>query len=269
MKRYFLIIAVLFSLIGCQQATDPIDKLIPVDIPTQEENPEEPKPIPTVNEKPYFVKNSKWEPVDITTLVKASFSRSVSSLPSLNEAFIIVQKYNDSHDNDQLHLDTIDVPIEESPNVDIYYAKAVDGFYVIKEHYNVERSYFVQYRRGYDGDVATFGYVSFIDKVPETVPEPPPVVIDTRTRHEKYALYMVNKYDKIVVYDNYKYEQHIDELWDSLDAETQEGYKNDIDNLFNYRLSVFKSESVYSFYVDAPWRVVSGQIYIEPEPIIE
>ena len=75
---------------------------------------------------------------------------------------------------------------------------------------------------------------------------------------------MVNKYGYIVVNAGYKYEQHIDQIWDSLSDDIKAGYDNDIDKLMDSRVAAFVIESGNQTYPDAPWRVVSGQLYVEP-----
>jgi hypothetical protein len=274
MKKILIIFALVLILAGCKQVTDSISSEIPtVTTETTEttpvvapETPAVTLPVttPTAEVKPYYVKNSKWVDVDITKLMPAKSARSAVSEPSLDDALVIVANYNAANNDDQLRLDTTDIPITEAPDVDVYYAQAVNGYYVVIEHYIVNRVWFSGYEANYRNEAISLGYVLFIDKVPEIVPPPPPVVIDTRTPHEKYAIYMINKYDKIVIFEGYKYEQHVDEIWDSLSDEIKAGYNNDINVLFNSRLAGFQKESNYTFPEDAPWRVVSGQIYVEP-----
>jgi hypothetical protein len=247
MKKIFLIALLALFFVGCQQATNDIQKI---------DTPEVTTPTTLTTEtKPFYVKNSKWEDVDIT---KVSTSRAVA-VPSIDEALAIIAAYNAETNDDQLHLYTEDVPIEEAPTVDVFIVNEGD-YVVLAEYIGLDRSDFVSRRADFDIDARGFGGILFVDKIP-----PVPVVIpDTRTRHEKYSIYMVNKYDKIVVYQGFKYEKHIDELWDSLTPEIQAGYDNNIDKLMDWYIFAFNSESVCQTYEDAPWRVVSGQIYTEP-----
>lgn len=241
----FVVMITLMIFAGCSHpTTEPNLGNIP-----EEVNPEKPAPAP------YFVKNSKWELVDISTLP----ARSVSL--SLDQALDIVKKYNAENNDNQLFLNTIDVPIKEAPTVDVYYVN--EGDYVLLAKYTgIDRADFSARYADFKLDERALGGIMFVDKVPP-VPIIPP---DLRTREEKYALYMINKYDKIVVYNGYKYEQHIDQIWDSLTDDVKAGYKNDIDKLMEARVAGFEAEirGVGLVPSDAPWRVVSGSIYIEP-----
>lgn len=246
MKKLFIVLSFVLLFAGCQQPTNMTT---------------------TVKESAdFYVKNSAWNNVDLTTIPQ--YSRSVGGISDLAEAQKIVAEYNAETNNDQLVILTEDIPIENAPDVTVYYVKAVGQYYDIGEQYTVTRVYYAQYCQMYAQDAASRGYIIFVDKIHETVPV---IVIppDTRTRHEKYAIYMINKYDKIVVYQGFKYEMHIDELWDSLDSETQEGYKNNIDNLMAWYVMAYNSDAVCTTYEDAPWRVVSGQLYTEPPAATE
>ena len=263
MKKIFLILIAALVFVGCSQPTSDIPETTPAVTSVTPETPATvtPDTAPTTNEtKPYYVKNSKWEDVDIT---KVSPARAVA-VPSVDEALKIIAEYNDENNGDQLRLYTTDISITEAPTVDVYIAKAVDGYYVILVKVTgMDRSYYVEKKQLFEQDAATQGGVLFVDKVPETVPVVV-VPVDTRTRHEKYSIYMINKYNKIVVYGGLAYEKHIDEIWDPLSDEVKAGYNNNIDNLMNWYISAFNSESVCQTYDDAPWRVAYGQIYTEP-----
>lgn len=219
----------------------------------------------TTDVKPYYVKNSIWQDVDIRTLAKPSSSRSASDYPSLDDALAIVSTYNAENNSDQLRLYTTDIPVTEAPTVDVYIVRLVDGNYINLSPYpafGLDRADFIARHADFESDAKLLGGVLFVDKVP-----PAPVVVpvvDTRTRHEKYSIYMVNKFDKVVVYTGLRYEKHIDEIWDSFDDATKAGYYNNIDNLMNWYIQAFQSDAVNQTYEDAPWRVVYGQIYTEP-----
>ena len=266
MKKIFLITLLALFFVGCKQATIETPAATTTEETTAVTTDDTTTATttsattPTTETKPYYVKNSKWEDVDISTL---STARAVAD-PSVDEALEIIATYNAANNDDQLRLYTTDVPITEAPTVDVYIAKAVDGYYVILVKVTgMDRSYYVEKKQLFEQDAATQGGVLFVDKVPETVPVVV-VPVDTRTRHEKYSIYMINKYNKIVVYGGLAYEKHIDEIWDPLSDEVKAGYNNNIDNLMNWYISAFNSESVCQTYDDAPWRVAYGQIYTEP-----
>lgn len=242
--------------VGCSQPTIETPKTDTPEVTT-------PATTPTTETKPYYVKNSKWEDVDIS---KVSTARSVTD-PSVDEALAIIEAYNAENNDDQLRLYMTDVPITEAPTVDVYIAKAVDGYYVILvQVLGMERAYYAQNKQVFEQDATTQGGVLFVDKVPETVPVVV-VPVDTRTRHEKYSVYMVSdKTNKIVVYNGFKYEIHCDEEWDALNGTGPSlGYPT-IDDYFAMRVDSFYSDLRCVGLVpgDAPWRVVYGQIYVEP-----
>ena len=249
MKKFFLIALLALFFVGCQQATN-----------TEKETAaaEESTAIQTTDGVRY-VKNSCWKSCSISYLTAKASSRAAGEEISASDLEKIVETINEETNDDQLVVLPEDIPIEESPLVDVYIVNEGD-YVVLAEYIGLDRSDFISRRADFDIDARGFGGILFVDKIP-----PVPVVIpDTRTRHEKYSIYMVNKYDKIVVYQGFKYEKHIDELWDSLTPEIQAGYDNNIDKLMDWYIFAFNSESVCQTYEDAPWRVVSGQIYTEP-----
>lgn len=229
MKRFIFIAIIIAIFAGCTQITNEIPD----------------------SGKSYYVKNSQWQEVDLSGMAR-------SAVPSFSEALEIVSEYNEETNDDQLVIDTEDVPIEESPDVTIYIVN--EGDYVELAQYTIPRTEFAERREVYVITARGLGGMMFVDKVPP-VPVVPP---ETRTRHEIYSIYMVNKYDKIVVYQGCKYEKHIDELWDSLDDKTKAGYTNGIDDLMAWYIKAYTSDAVCQTYIDAPWRVVYGQIYTEP-----
>lgn len=254
MKR-FLIIAMIFSLfVSCKQAT--IDT---VGTPSVGDSTD----IQTTDGVRY-VKNSEWKACSLSYLTAKTSSRAAEAEISESDLETIVKTLNSEEDDNQYFITETDTDITESPTVTIYYAKAVDGYYeIVQKVENADRAWFVGYRQTFASEAEGMGCVLFVDKVPETAPIP---VVDTRTRHEKYSLYMINKYDKIVVYQGYKYEQHIDEIWDTLSDDVKSGYNNDIDIFMKSRVDGFETDLRCVGLVpdDAPWRVVSGQIYTEP-----
>lgn len=260
MKRFILIALLVALFVGCSQPTLETPKAIDTPATTTPDTPATPTETPA----PYFVKNSAWETVDISSLISARLARAAE--PSLDQALAIVNDYNAVTNDDQLVVLTEDVPIEESPLVNVYIVNEGD-YAILEEWIGLERADFAARRKDFVLGAAGLGGILFVDKVP-----PAPIILpDTRTREEKYALYMVNKYDEIVVYNGYKYEQHIDQIWDSLTDNIKEGYDNDIDKLMAARIAGFEAEirGVGLVPPDTPWRVVYGQIYVKPEPPVE
>lgn len=256
---FFAICGVFFIMFfaGCQQATN-----------TEKETAaaEESTAIRTTDGVRY-VKNSVWNSCSLSYLTAKNTSRAASAEISASDLENIVDTLNEETNDDQLVVLTEDIPITESPLVDVYIAKAVEGYYVILiQVIGMERTYYVQNRQYFENDAATMGGVLFVDKVPETVPVVV-VPVDARTRHEKYSVYMVSdKTNKIVVYNGFKYEIHCDEEWDALNGTGPSlGYPT-IDYYFTMRVDSFYSDlrGVGLVPDDSPWRVVSGQIYVEP-----
>lgn len=247
-KFFFLALVVMITLMifaGCvQPTTEPNLGNIP-----EEVNPEKPAPAP------YFVKNSKWELVDISTLP----ARSVA--PSLDQALEIVAEYNSEHDDDQLFLNTIDVPIEEAPTVDVYYVNEGD-YALLAKYAGIDRADFSARYSDFKLDERALGGIMFVDKVPPAPIIPP----DLRTRHEKYHIQMVNKYDKIVVYNGFRYEESCEETWDAMHGIVETFNYVSLDDYFASRVSAYEADirGVGLVPPDTPWRVVSGSIHIEP-----
>jgi len=250
----------MFFVVGCSQVTS--------DLPTAKEavNTTAPETTPAVTPetpavttpattpkpeiKPYYVKNSKWIDVDITTLIPAKSARSVESLPSLDDALVIVANYNEANNDDQLHLDTTDIPITEAPDVVLYFSKAVDGYYVIKEQYTITRGEYSGRDYMFRSQASAGGYVMFVDKVPETAPPP---YVDPRTPYEKYSIYCVKTSDGSIFF-----EEHCTETWDSNYLNADWGYLS-VEEYFTKRLS-----GITTWAVGEGCTTVSGQIYTPP-----
>jgi len=234
-KKWFLILAVLFVFVftGCQQATGASTKESTVK-----------------GSSDFYVKNSVWDNVDLTTLpqyTNRTVSRSIGGVSDLELAQGIVAEYNAENNDDQLVILTEDIPIEESPDVTIYFVKAVDGYYEIHSTYHDKRSFYKQYKQETEQDAAQFGCIVFIDKVPETAPLP---VIDTRTDYEKYSVYLILDSDGSILSADHCSEDD----WAS------NGYKS-LDVYFTQILYSYESEARAE---GAGHSVVYGQIYTQP-----
>lgn len=252
MKKIMMMLLVLFALTSCEQATIDVPS-VEVPVVTVPETPENPT---TETIRPYYVKNSVWKNVDLSAI---STARAV--IPSLDQALDIVKTYNAENNDNQLFLNTVDIPLEEAPTVDVYIVNEGD-YVVLAQWIGLDRVDFTTRYADFKSDERVFGGILFVDKIP---PIPIPKV-DTRTRHEKYHIQMVNKYDKIVVYNGFRYEESCEETWDSFNGTGPSiGYPT-VDDYFASRVSGYETEirGVGLVPEDAPWRVVSGQIYTEP-----
>lgn len=241
MKKIIMLLLVLFALTGCEQAT--------IDVPETPAVAETTETPVTETVKPYYVKNSVWADVNISTISPAR-----SAAPSVDEALEIIAEYNEENNGDQLRLYTTDVPITEAPTVDVYIAKAVDGYYeILIQVLGMERTYYVQNKQYFELDAINQGGVLFVDKVPEAVPIVVPVV-DTRTPYEKYAIYaVITETGKIYL------EEHCQNEWDSVYSKETNCLYTSVEDYFNHRLSAFNQEAQRS-----GWTIYSGCIYTEP-----
>ena len=249
MKKIFLIALLALFFVGCEQATIDVPETPAVETP----EPDVPDPM-----KKFFVYNSVWDIVDSGELITTS--RAVTGeIPASILAF--VESYNAENNDDQLTIETEEIPIEESPTVDVYIVNEGD-YVVLAEYLGLDRADFVARRADFAIDERGFGGILFVDKIPP-VPIIPP---DLRTPHEKYHIQMVNKYDKIVVYNGFRYEESCEETWASFNGTGPDlGYPT-VDDYFASRVSGYEMDirCVGLVPEDAPWRVVSGQIYTEP-----
>ena len=246
MKRILIVLFFVLFFIGCQQVTNELPQTTDGSTAIQ------------TTDGVRYVKNSEWNAFSLSYLTAKTASRAAEAEISADDLESIVVTLNETEDDTQYFVEEEDVPIAESPDVVIFIVN--EGDYFEFARYKIPRVEFEEKRWLYVLDASGYGGLLFIDKVP-----PVPVIIpDPRTRHEKYSIYMVNKYEKIVIYQGCKYEKHIDEIWDPLSDEIKAGYENNIDKLMDWYIFAFNSESVCQTYEDAPWRVVSGQIYTEP-----
>lgn len=250
MKRFFIIMLAALFLVGCQQATN-----------TEKENAvtNESTAIQTTDGVRY-VKNSCWGACSLSYLTAKTSSRAVVAEISADDLENIIDTLNEKTNDDQLVVLTEDVPIEESPLVDVYIVNEGD-YAPLAEYIGLDRIDFVARRADFDLDARCLGGILFVDKIP---PVPIPAV-DTRTRHEKYHIQMVNKYDKIVVYNGFRYEESCEETWDAMHGIDPSFDYESLDVYFASRISGYETEirGVGLVPEDSPWRVVSGSIYTE------
>lgn len=234
---FFIALAIIFA--SCEQG-GAID-IAEIEAP---ETVQEPAP----KAESFFVKNSLWQEVDLTKLpqYKAKAGRAVGGVDDLTLAVDVVKQYNAETDGDQLVILTEDIPIEESPNVTVYFAKAVDGFYEIHSTYIVERSYYVKIADRAVYDAASFGCVIFVDKVPAVAPPP---YVDPRTPYEKYSLYLIKVSTGEIIY-----EEHCDETWTLCDSK-------DLDTYFTMMKYAYESQARG---MGSDYASISGQIYTPP-----
>ncbi len=242
MKKFFLIAILAFLFVGCQQVTNELPQAT-----------DESTVIQTTDGVRY-VKNSCWNSCSLSYLTAKASSRAAAAEISAADLENIVDTINEETNDDQLVVLPEDIPIEESPLVDVYIAKPVDGYYVILiQVLGMERSYYVQNKQYFEQDAINEGGVLFVDKVPETVPIVVPVV-DTRTPYEKYAIYaVITETGKIYL------EEHCQNEWDSVYSKETNCLYTSVEDYFNHRLAAFNQEAQWS-----GWTIYSGQIYTEP-----
>lgn len=215
-----------------------------------------------------YVKNSLWQNCSLDLLTAKKAGRAAEATISASDLDAIVQTLNDSTNDTQYFVEKTDIDITESPSCNVYIAKNV-GHEVVKSILDFPRSLLAERIEDFNFDARACGACTvYIDKVPPYVAPPE----DTRTRHEKYHLQMINKYGKIVVYNGYRYEESCEETYDAFAGEPEgdgptRGWPT-VDDYFNCRINAFQTDmmSVGLVPEDKPWTIISGSIWVEPVP---
>lgn len=210
--------------------------------------------------KGFYIKNSRWQNVDIDT-VKAIVSaktgaRSINnterSAETLTDTIALVDTYNDVINDDQLFLFTEDVPVEESPFVDIYYVN--EGDYAdLGSYLGIERTDYIARYEHFQIEGRARGALLFVDKVPP-VPIIPP---ETRTPYEKYSVYLVNTYGKIMGVE------HCSEVFEEMKSNPLFRYPT-VDDYFYTVCTGYRMELNQTVGDGRPWRMITGELYFEP-----
>lgn len=136
---------------------------------------------PEVKTKTVYVKNSKWETVKTAEVI-------IPARAAITEADLEAEiiAYNLAHTDDQLTSLETDVPLAESPLIDIYMVNRTT--HEINEQFlDWDR---VDYVTRYDTfllQASGTNSVIYVDNIPPA----PPTVVDTRPDYEKYAIYLV------------------------------------------------------------------------------
>lgn len=278
MKKTFLavllVLAVLFS--GCQQGvSDPVPVTVQVETPKEAESPALIKDAKGYAIKTTaglrYVKNSDWDPVTLDVLAVKTAARGAEITITEGELKAIVDKLNDTETDTQYFLLNDDIPAEEGPTCDIYIVNeayptdGTEGWAILEHIVGWPRQDVKDRRAAWAMQAYSMGGLLFIDKVP---PKPAPI-IDPRTDHEKYHLQMVNKYNQIVVYNGYRYEESCELTYagfvGSPDGDGPARGWATVDDYFNARVRGYELEiQNLGTQADSPWRVVSGSIHVEP-----
>lgn len=183
MKKTFIALFVLILLLaGCQTGNTPTtptttDPTTTTTTPTTTD----PATTPAATTSTRYVKNSKWQTVKT---VEVTASRAAVSEDDLKKE---VLTYNLATTDDQQTILTEDVPIAESPYIDVYMVDPTTHE-VGREYLHRERSDYVDRYDVYVSEASSMGWVLYVDQIP---PAPTPAV-DTRTDYEKYALYLIS-----------------------------------------------------------------------------
>lgn len=213
-----------------------------------------------------YVKNSLWEGCSLAYLTAKSSGRSADATISADDLTAIVETLNEKENDNQYFLSETDKTITDSPLCNIYIAKNV-GNITVFSYLDFPRAELADMLERVQHDAIAYGNCSvYVDKVPPYVAPPE----DTRTRHEKYHLQMVNKYGKIVVNGGYRYEESCEETYDAFIGTPEgdgpaRGWPT-VDDYFNCRINAFQTDmmSVGLVPEDKPWTIVSGSIWVEP-----
>lgn len=192
MKRIFLFAILALLLAGCDTGTSPSDE---TDTPAATTTPPALPDTPIVKPgetKTVYVKNSKWETVKTVTVTVAA--REAVSEDALTDEVIA---YNAAHTDDQQTILGEDVPIAESPIIDIYSVHPVTHA-IISQYLDWERTKYVEKYDLFVRQTQSEGGVLYVDQIP-----PAPVIPDdTRPDYEKWALYLIAA-DGAILYEEH------------------------------------------------------------------
>lgn len=282
--RKFLVLFLLAFLLGCDIGTDPVsdqsadpktqtvtetpaDQPDPATAPTEVTVTQTPVPsaypiveTPTtvVEARPVWVMNSNWEIVRTDTL-KASvrYAREINSLESLNEE---IAAHNLAHPENPwtLYIDTVP-SIEDAPMCEIWIVDPVT--YALKNqpgstelyHLLAPRVDVIPRRYAWEADAAAVGGKLYVDYPPPA--EIPAPVYDAAYWYAYYSIYVIGSTGII------HFEIHITE-----EDFVSQGYISR-DQMFERNLTGANLIAAYDSMgqPDAPWRVISGKVYVQPE----
>lgn len=190
------------------------------------------------------VYNSAWKVVKADELAQGS--RSIESLDAIQAE---IDAHNSTVTDDQWFLTTGEpVPIDQAPLIDIYIVSTTTRD-IVQQSLDNPRIQYEENIAGWRYETAYRGGILYIDNIPP----PPPVVIDTRTDYEKYALYVVDDdldgAPDVESVADIVFEDHCE---DRLPGQTIEQY-------YEIRRNAFINE-VQTHTVEG-WRLVEGKIY--------
>jgi hypothetical protein len=204
MKKTFIALFVLILLLaGCQTGTTPASTTDPV---TTTPTTGDTTTTPAATTSTRYVKNSKWQTVKT---VEVTTSRAAVTEDDLKKEVIT---YNLATTDDQQTILTTDVPIAESPYIDVYIVNPTTHA-IIESYLHWERADYVARYALFVQQANADGGVLYVDQIP-----PAPVVADdTRTPYEKYALYLVSSAGAIIGEEHCADASWQDNGWASLD----------------------------------------------------
>ena len=205
-----------------------------------------------------YVKNSDWDPVKLETLAVKTAAR--NAVITEEELSSLVAKLNESETDMQYFLLKEDVPAEEAPLCNIYIVNeayptdGTEGWSILEQFLDYPRQD-VKERRGAWLKEADFkGGILFIDKIP---PKPEPV-IDPRSDHEKYTIYILYEAD-----DEIHYKEHCTETCSAPDFFVTSGWKN-IQEYYRTRISTLMSSYHHVGGPQGLTYVITGYYYTPP-----
>lgn len=182
-KTFFALIIFILLLAGCQTGNTPA----PSGDTTTPATTTPATTAPTVTTSTRYVKNSKWQTVKT---VEVTTSRAAVSEDDLKKEVIT---YNLATTDDQQTILTTDVPIEESPYIDVYIVNPTTHA-IIESYLHWERADYVARYALFVQQANADGGVLYVDQIP-----PAPIIPDDpRTPYEKYALYLISSSGSII-----------------------------------------------------------------------
>lgn len=184
MKKFLFLLFMAIAFVLLPMSCDDGGTTIPGD-PAIEDPADDPGDDPADDPatKTVIVKNSKWE---TTKTVDVLASTRGTEIPTEEELLAEIIEYNMETTDDQLTLLDEEVPIEESPVIDVYSVDPVTHE-IISQYLDWPRQDYVDRYSVFVLQTQSEGGVLYVDQIP-----PAPIIPDDpRTDYEKYALYYV------------------------------------------------------------------------------
>ena len=196
-----------------------------------------------------YVKNSLWEGCSLAYLTAKSSGRSADATISADDLTAIVEGLNDTSTDTQYFVSEEDIPVEESPKINIYIVKK-NSHEIILEYPDHDRSDFKENYRSFQlsCQMQGNGAEMYIDKIPPAYIPP----VDDRPNSIKHLIYIIDRTDGSIYYQEIS------------DNTVPDDYTKSLDDWFGERVLGMNSWA-YSL-GGARYYVFSGDVYTVPVP---